>query len=200
MENIRLSNASRFMVDATTDFKTRSDGDDLYIEGYFSVFNSEYKVWDDWTEVVKPGAFRNTLMKDDIRALVNHDTTLVLGRNRAGTLELHEDEYGLFGRVKINPNDQDAMNLYARVQRGDVTQCSFGFDVLDCETEKRDSVTYTYLTDVKLFECSVCTFPAYTATAVQARNAAARDQRIAEDNHLVVESWKAEQLKKLRKE
>lgn len=199
MAELRLSNASRFAIDATADFKTREDGEDRIIEGYFSVFNSEYKVWDDWTEVVRQGAFKNTLQKDDIRALVNHDTTLVLGRNTAGTLELNEDAHGLFGRIKVNPNDQDAMNLYARVQRGDVTQCSFGFDVLANETEKRDGTTYTYLTDVKLYEVSCCTFPAYTATEIQARNAAAHEIRKAEDRHAAVEQWKAEQLKKLNR-
>ena len=200
MDEIRLSNASRFAMDATADFKTREDGEDRIIEGYFSVFDTEYRVWDDWTEVVRQGAFKETLRKDDIRALVNHDTTLVLGRNTADTLELREDDHGLFGRIKVNPNDQDAMNLYARVQRGDVTQCSFGFDVLDNETEIRDGITYTYLTKVKLYEVSCCTFPAYTATAIQARNAAAFETRKAEARHESVEAWKAEQLKKLRKE
>lgn len=200
MAELRLCNASRFAIDATADFKTREDGEDRIIEGYFSVFDSEYQVWDDWTEVVKQGAFRETLKKDDIRALVNHDTTLVLGRTTADTLELREDEHGLFGRIKVNPNDQDAMNLYARVQRGDVTQCSFGFDVLANETEKRDGITYTYLTDVKLYEVSCCTFPAYTATEIQARNAAAYKTRMTEDKHAAVEQWKTEQLKKLRKE
>lgn len=200
MAELRLCNASRFAIDATADFKTREDGEDRIIEGYFSVFDSEYQVWDDWTEVVKQGAFRETLKKDDIRALVNHDTTLVLGRTTADTLELREDEHGLFGRIKVNPNDQDAMNLYARVQRGDVTQCSFGFDVLANETEKRDGTTYTYLTEVKLYEVSCCTFPAYTATEIQARNAAAYKTRMAEDKHEAVERWKTEQLEKLRKE
>lgn len=200
MAELRLCSASRFAIDATADFKTREDGEDRIIEGYFSVFDSEYQVWDDWTEVVKQGAFRETLKKDDIRALVNHDTTLVLGRTTADTLELREDEHGLFGRIKVNPNDQDAMNLYARVQRGDVTQCSFGFDVLANETEKRDGTTYTYLTEVKLYEVSCCTFPAYTATEIQARNAAAYKTRMAEDKHEAVERWKTEQLEKLRKE
>lgn len=193
MQNIQLAEASRFMREAQVDFKTREDGEDRYIEGYFSVFDSEYQIWDDWIEIVKHGAFKDTLLKDDIRALINHDTTLVLGRNTAGTLELEEREQGLFGRVKINPNDQDAMNVYARVQRGDVSQCSFGFDVLDLDTEVRDGVNYNYLTKVKLYEVSVCTFPAYTDTAVEARNAAAKNRRSTE-------LWKAQQLKKLRRE
>lgn len=201
MADIRLAGASRFSIDAAAEFKTRADGEDLYIEGYFSVFDTEYKVWDDWTEVVRHGAFADTIRKDDIRALINHDTTLVLGRNTAGTLELQEDERGLFGRIRVNPNDQDAMNVYARVQRGDVTQCSFGFDVLDNETELKNGVNYTYLTRVKLWEVSVCTFPAYTETAVQARNAAAFEQRQKEAQQREVEAWKNDMLNRIsRKE
>ena len=200
MEDLRLAEASRFAIEASGEFKTRADGEDLYIEGYFSVFDSEYKVWSDWIEVVRQGAFAETIGKDDIRALINHDTTLVLGRNIAGTLELSEDGHGLFGRIKINPNDQDAMNAYARVQRGDVTQCSFGFDVLDNDTEVRDGINYTYLTRVKLYEVSVCTFPAYTATEVQARNAAAYEERRKQAQLHKVEAWKEESLRRIRKE
>lgn len=150
-------------------FTTRDDDGALHIEGYFAVFNSKYDIWDDMSESVAPGAFTDTL-GGDIRALIDHETRLVLGRNTAGTLQLREDSHGLWGDILINPNDQDAMNLYARVQRGDVNQCSFGFDILEEETEFRDdgSVHWT-IKKVKLYEVSVCTFPAYTETSVQAR-------------------------------
>ena len=152
-----------------SDFKTRDDGGELRIEGYFAVFNSIYQIWDDMSESVAPGAFSDTL-GDDVRALIDHETMYVLGRNQAGTLELREDSHGLWGSILINPNDQDAMNLYARVQRGDVNQCSFGFDILEEETDFRDdgSVHWT-IKKVKLYEVSVCTFPAYSETSVQAR-------------------------------
>ena len=150
-------------------FTTRDDDGALHIEGYFAVFNSVYQIWDDMSESVAPGAFADTL-GGDVRALIDHETRLVLGRNTAGTLQLREDSHGLWGDILINPNDQDAMNLYARVQRGDVNQCSFGFDILEQETEFRDdgSVHWT-IKKVKLYEVSVCTFPAYAETSVQAR-------------------------------
>ena len=150
-------------------FTTRDDDGALHIEGYFAVFNSTYQIWDDMSESVAPGAFTDTL-GEDVRALIDHETRLVLGRNSAGTLQLREDSHGLWGDILINPNDQDAMNLYARVQRGDVNQCSFGFDILEQETEFRDdgSVHWT-IKKVKLYEVSVCTFPAYAETSVQAR-------------------------------
>ena len=183
----------RQMRSVASEFKTREDGEDLRIEGYFAVFNSNYQIWSDASESIAPGAFSNTL-GGDVRALIDHETMYVLGRNQAGTLELREDSHGLWGSVLINPNDQDAMNLYARVQRGDVNQCSFGFDILDEETEYRDdgSVHWT-IKEVKLYEVSVCTFPAYAETSVQAR----KDdyQRIVEREH---EKWRAELRSKLK--
>ena len=151
-------------------FKTRDADGKLYIEGYFAVFDSPYPLWDGAEEVVKPGAFEGVLTQD-VRALVNHDTTLVMGRTTAGTLVLKQDETGLWGQIEVNRDDTDAMNLYARVQRGDVSQCSFGFDI--------ERETFVDLGDGRcrweiekvnpLYEVSVCTFPAYEATSVSAR-------------------------------
>ena len=159
----------RQMRSMTEGFQTRTDEGDLYIEGYFSVFGGVYELWEGASETIAQGAFRETL-DCDIRALIDHESRLVLGRTAAGTLELREDETGLWGRVKINPNDQDAMNLYERVKRGDVDQCSFGFDILDEETATLDDggVRWT-IKKVRLHEVSVVTFPAYEDTAVTAR-------------------------------
>lgn len=153
-----------------TEFATREDGGP-HISGYFAVFNSNYEIAPGMSESIKPGAFSGSLA-NDVRALINHDTTLVLGRTKAHTLELREDERGLWGDIAINPNDGDAMNLYERVKRGDVDQCSFGFEILGEETDFRDdgSVHWT-ITDVNLFEVSACTFPAYEATNISAREA-----------------------------
>lgn len=161
-----------------TELKTRAEGDDeLVIEGYFSVFGRETELWPGAYEEIAPGAFTNTL-SNDIRALINHETRLVLGRNKAGTLELREDSYGLWGRIKINPNDTDAMNLYERVKRGDVDQCSFGFNIVREDTEWRDdgSVKWT-IREVDLHEVSIVTFPAYEDTGVQARRKQVEEHR-----------------------
>ncbi len=176
-----------------SDFKTRADGEELRIEGYFAVFNSTYQIWSDASESVAPGAFTETL-DDDVRALIDHETMYVLGRNRANTLELREDSHGLWGSILVNPKDQAAMDLYARVQRGDVNQCSFGFDILDEETEFHDdgSVHWT-IKKVKLYEVSVCTFPAYAETSVIARK---------EDYEEIIkrrrDAWRAEMKSKLK--
>lgn len=180
---------------SSSSFSTRAEGDDLYIEGYFSVFNEKYQICDNATETIAQGAFDNAL-SGDVRALINHDSTLVLGRTKAGTLELKQDSRGLWGKVKINPNDSDAMNLYERVKRGDVDQCSFGFNITDEETEFRDdgSIEWT-IKGVELFEVSVCTFPAYEATSVSAR-----EKDFADIKAKRREVWQQKMRQKLRGE
>jgi HK97 family phage prohead protease len=150
--------------------RAETDNGDKYIEGYFAVFGKETELWPGAFEEIASGAFSKTL-GNDIKALTNHDSTLVLGRNKANTLELKEDSYGLWGRVKINPNDSDAVNLYARVERGDVDQCSFGFNIVSENTDWREDGTVKWtMTEIDLHEVSVCTFPAYEETGVQARH------------------------------
>lgn len=170
---MKIDRQSRQVRSIEAGFRTREDALNAgpVIEGYFSVFNSDYEIWPGAVEQVAPGAFRSSL-GGDVRALCDHDTRLVLGRTTAGTLELREDEKGLWGSIRLNPEDQEAMNLYARVKRGDVTQCSFGFDIVDEEYQRRaDGTELWIIKDVVLYEVSVCTFPAYAETSVQARKA-----------------------------
>lgn len=154
-----------------TSFETREEAGEKHITGYFAVFNSNYEIGPGMSESIAPGTFLGSL-NGDVRALTNHDSTLVLGRTTAGTLKIREDETGLWGDITINPRDTDAMNTWERVQRGDVNQCSFGFIILKESSEIREdgSVHWT-IEDVDLHEVSVCTFPAYEATNVQARSA-----------------------------
>lgn len=151
-------------------FETRETGDERRIEGYFSVFGSDYEIWPGATESIDRHAFDDALTQDDVRVLVDHDTRLVLGRTSAGTAQLRVDDHGLWGSVLINPDDTDAMNAYARNKRGDVTQASFGFDILDEEVENRaDGSVHWTIKKVKLYEVSLCTFPAYKETELNAR-------------------------------
>lgn len=178
----------------SSEFKTRQDGDDLKIEGYFAVFNSNYDIAPGMSESIAPGAFKDTLA-GDIRALVNHDTTLVLGRTSAHTLQLREDEHGLWGSIDINPKDSDAMNLYERVKRGDVSQCSIGFDILSEETEIRDNGEIHWnMTELKLYEVSCCTFPAYESTNIAARSEE-RDTILKRET----EAWRAKMKERISK-
>lgn len=176
-----------------TDFKTREDGEEKRIEGYFAVFNSTYEIAPGMSESIAPGAFSETL-GGDVRALIDHESMYVLGRNRANTLELREDERGLWGSILVNPNDQDAINAYSRVERGDVNQCSFGFDIIEEETEVRDdgSIHWT-IKKVKLNEVSVCTFPAYAETSIDARK---QDYKTIKKREMEV--WREEMKARLK--
>ena len=175
-----------------TDFETRQEDDAPHISGYFAVFNSNYEIAQGMSESIAQGAFSNTL-GNDIRALTNHDTRLVLGRNTVGTLELKEDSHGLWGDITVNPKDSDAMNTWARVDRGDVSQCSIGFMIREEETEflENGDVHWT-IKDVELFEVSVCTFPAYEAT-----NVSARERQVSDIKKRAVEVWKQHEKERL---
>lgn len=174
------------------EFNTREDGEKPAIEGYFAVFNSNYEIGAGMSESIAPGAFSRTI-SNDVRALINHDTTLVLGRTKANTLELREDSHGLWGHIDINPNDVDAMNLYERVKRGDVDQCSFGFDIRseDADISPDGSVHWT-IKDVELYEVSCCTFPAYESTNISAREAQ-RDEIVKRE----ADAWRETQRRRL---
>lgn len=152
-------------------FTTRDDDGSMAIEGYFAVFDGKYNVGPGMSESIAANAFDRTI-SGDIRALINHDSTLVLGRTKSNTLQLKTDAHGLWGRIEINPNDRDAVNLYERVKRGDVDQCSFGFDIRSEDTDiLEDGSVHWTITDVDLYEVSCCTFPAYETTNISARSA-----------------------------
>lgn len=175
------------------DFKTREEGEDLIVEGYFIVFNQPYESWCGVEEYVDPHAIDEYTDTSDVRALTDHLSHLVLGRSTVGTLTYTIDDVGLFATIRINRRDLDAVNLHARVQRGDVDQASFGFD--------EDAVEWIDLPDgraqriirhiSKLWEVSVCTFPAYEQTSVSARD---RDSAAALKKELA--AHKKENLKR----
>ena len=176
------------------EFKTREDSEEMTIEGYFAVFNSNYEIWEGASESIAPGAFTSSV-GGDIRGLTNHDTTLVLGRTKAHTLELKEDSHGLWGKITINPKDSDAVNTYERVKRGDVDQCSIGFMIRSEETDfGADGSIHWTITDVELFEVSVCTFPAYEETGVSARHRDAEELKKRTN-----EAWKLQMKDRLTK-
>ena len=186
----------RCLVNRQSRFKTRADEETgkRYISGYFAVFGNLYEMWPGATEEVDPHAFDEAL-DDDIRCLADHDSRIVLGRNIAGTLTLKIDDKGLWGEVEINPNDTEAMNVFARVQRGDVNQCSFAFDVIEQEEQWSGDAVHWILKKVKLYEVSVVTFPAYEGTEVDARR-----KEVEKTKKREAEAFKARMLQKLKGE
>lgn len=172
-------------LDSKLEIREEADQKEYIIAGYFAVFNQETELYPGVYESIDSRAFKNSI-NGDIRALINHDTSLVLARTTSNTLTLKEDAKGLYGEIKINPNDTDALNIYERVKRGDVSQCSFGFLINQEEADYRDDgSTHFILKDLNLYEVSVCTFPAYEGTEVEARQ-----KQIEAHNKRSLSLWK----------
>jgi HK97 family phage prohead protease len=154
-------------------FELREDEDSKLI-GYASLFNIEAVIWGIWREQIALGAYTETIIEDDIRALWNHDTGIVLGRNKAGTLHLSEDAKGL--KVEIEPPDtQWGRDAVTSIKRGDVSQMSIAFCVKeDSCSYPADSRELPLRTNQKscLFEVSPVTFPAFIQTSISARSQA----------------------------
>ena len=142
------------------------EGEPVGITGYAAVFDkwSEDLGW--FKERIAPGAFTRTIKNADVRALINHDPNLVLGRTRNGTLRLWEDDTGLGYDVDL-PDTSYARDLQASIVRKDITQNSFGFRTIEDEWSE-DGKKRTLL-DVELFDVSPVTFPAYRQTKVKMR-------------------------------
>lgn len=185
-----------------TDFETReTESGEMILSGYFAKFDSPYEVCDGWTETIAPGAFTRTLASGrEVKGLWNHDTNLALGSLLNRTLILVQDDIGLRGDIVINPLDSDAVNGYQRVNRGDVSGSSFGFDVTVWDEEyDADGRRHTILREIfPLYEVSPCTFPAYEATEVYARNREAFEKDKLRRDH-EFEKWRAGILRRIKK-
>jgi uncharacterized protein len=142
-----------------------------HLSGYAAVFNSLSEDLGGFRERISPGAFAESLTSDDIRALFNHDPNFIMGRNRAGTLRLVEDEVGL--RIEIDPPDTQACrDLLVSIGRGDVNQMSFGFIVRpNGQTWEKDAEgrVLRTLNSIRLIDVACVTYPAYPETSVAVR-------------------------------
>lgn len=153
------------------ELKTRAAEDGgKHIEGYFVVFDQRTELWRGEYEEISPEAVVSSLKNNDIRCLYNHNSDIVLARTGSGTLTLKRDSRGVFGSMPVNEDDQQACDAYARIKRGDISGCSFGFIPLKEEySELGDGGYLCRIIDMDLREISVCTFPQYEQTEVQAR-------------------------------
>ena len=185
------------------DAKVRERDGKRYLEGYFAVFNKPYNVCEGWVETIAPGAFSAFLASGrDTKVLWNHNHDIVLGSTAAGTAKLREDSIGLWGSVEINEKDQDAVNAHARVERGDVDGCSFGFDIARWEESRNGDEYRTVILEVDpLYEVSPCTFPAYMDTSIHARAKEDRQaalERLEEERKQKNEQWRQEMKRRLK--
>jgi uncharacterized protein len=166
----------RFLSDPV-EFRAGGEGAEPQIRGYAALYNSRSENLGGkehpFYEVIEPGAF-DEVLKDDVRALFNHDANLILARSRGGkgTLRLFTDERGL--GYEFTPADTSAgRDLRVSVERGDVDQSSFAFTVAedgDKWVEEGGVITRTIKKVARLFDVSPVTYPAYPDTAVALRS------------------------------
>lgn len=162
--------------------------------GYAALFNSRTQIGDWFIEELAPGAFTDTL-DSDIRALVDHDTGRVIGRSKAGTLRLEQDDKGLMVEIDL-PDTSDGRDLAVQLERGDISGMSFGFRVTKEEWDETGEMPIRTIKAVDLFEVSAVAFPAYADTEIALRSLEATrteaEKARAERNRLAAEARIAE--------
>jgi hypothetical protein len=176
------------------EIRAEGEGKQKMIRGHAAVFSKLSEDLGGFREIVEPGAFTDAIKRDDVRALFNHDSNYVLGRNKSGTLKLSEDEKGL--SIEIDPPDtQAARDLMVSIDRKDITQMSFAFRIdgkkgerweMDgaevkaadafmamWSGEKHDIIRHILKT--RLYDVSPVTYPAYPQTDVAVRSLAEKE-------------------------
>jgi len=159
----------------------RRDAEPARIRGHAAVFGQLSEDLGGFREQIAPGAFADAIAGDDVRALFNHDPNFILGRNRAKTLRMKEDTRGL--AIEIDAPDTQTIRdlVLAPIERGDVTQMSFGFSVRpngqDWAKDDEGRVIRT-LKSLRLFDVSPVVFPAYPQTDVAVRELRAWTQAL----------------------
>lgn len=155
-----------------SELRITGGGDDKLktIVGYAAVFNKLSEDLGGFREKIAKGAFTATLENgDDVRALVDHDTGKILGRNKSGTLKLEQNSKGL--KATIKPADTQAgRDIMTSLERGDIDGMSFGFRTITDKWETVNDEEIRTLMEVKLFDVSVVTYPAYPDTSVAVRS------------------------------
>jgi hypothetical protein len=171
----RKTTATAERRDITSKFELRAGDKDSgpgTLVGYAAVFDSWSEDLGWFREIIRKGAFKDSLEAGaDVRAIINHDTGRIIGRNKAGTLHIQEDETGL--KVEIDlPDTNDGRDLATSIQRGDISGMSFGFNVLEDRWTRKDEEEKEEreLLKIELFEVSAVPFPAYPETTLAKRS------------------------------
>ncbi|MDT0472778.1 HK97 family phage prohead protease [Streptomyces sp. DSM 41014] len=168
----------------TTEFEVRSEGKNFTFYGYALRWGRKSQNLGGFREQVADKATAETITQDDIRALFNHDSNLILGRNVSGTLRLSEDTEGLHYEADM-PDTTYARDLAVSMERGDVTQSSFGFRTIDDAWGiDEDDFPLRTLRKISLFDVSPVTYPAYTDSSSGVNERALRS--LASDRGLSV--------------
>jgi HK97 family phage prohead protease len=139
------------------------------IEGYAATFNQKSEDLGGFREQIAPGAFTKTLAGGaDVRCLINHDASLILGRTRSN-LQLEQDNFGLHFHCEL-PDTQVARDTVTNIQNGLLDGCSFGMICTDDNWANDGNYALRTVLSAELFDVSVVTYPAYSSTSVEARS------------------------------
>jgi len=168
------------ILSVNSSLRAESQGDELVLRGYAARFNVlSHPLPQGFREKIQPGAFKRSLAAgDDVVCTFNHDESRILGRRSSGTLKVAEDDKGLAFRCQLDKNQVAHRDLHASVKRGDISDCSFAFNVDGEDGEdfadswiSGQNCPVRTLRNVKLHDVSVVTHPAYPQTSVDARAA-----------------------------
>lgn len=195
---------------AVASLRADSQGDEMCLVGRAASFNVLSQDLGGFREVIAPGAFKRTLASAncDVKCLLNHDASLILGRTKSGTLKVWEDERGLNFRCQLDPNNQSHKDFYRSIARKDIDECSFAFQVPDGGddwAEDTDSNGQRFvkrtLNNVSLMDVSAVTYPAYNSVGATAVSARQRDEDQRRKNRLAVitEQMRAERIAAVNK-
>lgn len=201
MREVRLYGGSQREYTQTLELRAH-DGGGHTLSGYAAVFDAPSQNLGGFVERIAPGAFAKTVQEADVRHLLNHDPSAVLGRNRAGTLRLSEDRVGLRYEVDL-PDTQTGRDLAALVERGDITGSSFGFRVVGEDGDEwsltEDGFPLRTLRQVALSDTSTVTYPAYLSTEDDDVKAAVRSLAVRLDRPVdeLVDAARANELRSL---
>jgi HK97 family phage prohead protease len=156
----RIAGALRY---ATLGCELRAEGETPpKIAGHGAVFDEPTELWPGYKEVIRPGAFAKTLAESDIRGLFNHEPSTILGRTKAGTLELAEDDRGLAYVIDPPPTRTVRDRVLIPMERGDLDGSSFSFSAIKApETTDESGETLREIVEARLWDVSVVTFPQY---------------------------------------
>ncbi|MBP1889802.1 HK97 family phage prohead protease [Clostridium moniliforme] len=171
--------------------RTEENSSEKIISGYINKFNTRSQYMGFYEEVSKD-AFDKTLADGhNIYAMYNHNSDMILGSTRSGSLKLNIDNVGLHFELRINPNISYASDIAELVKSGDVEGCSFGFYVLDDEwTYTEDKIDLRIIKEVELIEVTITPFPAYLDSEASCRSYELHNKELE----------KTKELRKLEKE
>ena len=147
----------------------RADEDGIKVSGYAAVFNQETDIGGYFREVIEPGAFKDAIGRDDVVFLINHDG-LPLARTRSETLILTEDDHGLRMETTLDPDDPDVKSIAGKMKRGDLDKMSFAFFPEIQEWDDSGDEPLRRIKQVRLYDVSIVTTPAYTGTDIGLRS------------------------------